>query len=146
MYQWLRTHSGASSSSNNRSSPASKAPAPAQPIANPVNPNAVTNEALGNPTSSSIAVCPGATCSLTTRQGVGIRSRNKLLMWCINLGSKVTVVRELDITPSDNDEAIFRGLRTEYLKVRSWRRWFSLYTISYIKFVKVWMIHGGLIL
>lgn len=62
-------------------------------------------------------------------------------MWCINLGSKVTVVREVNIMPGHRDKAIFLDLRTEYLKIRSWRRWCSLYTISYIKFVKVLMIH-----
>ncbi|RPB13926.1 hypothetical protein P167DRAFT_87581 [Morchella conica CCBAS932] len=64
MYQWLRSHSGSSSSSNNRSSPASTALAPAQPIANPVNSNAVTNGTLGDTTPSSTAVSPGAICSL----------------------------------------------------------------------------------
>lgn len=139
MYQRFRSHSGSSSSSNNRSSPPN---VPAQPIANSANSNTLNNGALVNPILPSTALFPGATSSSMTGQGV----RDKLLMWCINLGSKATVVRELRVSPSDNDESIFRSLRAEYLRVRSWRRWFSLYTISYIRFVKVWMIHIGLIL
>lgn len=55
---------------------------------------------------------PGATGAPAAGQGVW----DKRLMWCINLGSKVTVVREVNIMPGHRDKAIFLDLRTEYLK------------------------------
>lgn len=60
------------------------------------------------------------------------------LMWCVNLSSQLTVRKSVKIHWSDKDQEIFKKLRIKYWKVRGWRRWFSLYTISTIKFVKVW--------
>lgn len=59
---------------------------------------------------------------------------SKHLMWCINSNSKLTVVTSLEIHPGANDQVAFQNLRT------SWRFWFNLYTISHIKFVKVYAV------
>lgn len=56
-------------------------------------------------------------------------------MWCINLSTKLTVVVNLMVPLTD--ENIFCELGTQYRKTRGLRGWFSLHTISEIKFVKV---------
>lgn len=66
--------------------------------------------------------------------------RDRLLFWCVNLSPTLTVVRNLKVTVADRykDQETFMDLRAEYRRIRGWRFWFSLYTISNIKFVKVY--------
>lgn len=81
---------------------------------------------------------------LTQQLGVprtGATHQDQLLMWCINLESKLTVLKNLKVTSAytQKDTVTFQDLRVEYYKTRGWwRMWFSLYTISRIKFVKVY--------
>lgn len=65
----------------------------------------------------------------------GDSHQDNILMWCINLSIRLTVMTSLKVPPTDQD--VFQELGIQYRKTRGWSKWFSLYTISDIKFVKV---------
>lgn len=129
--QWLSSNNGPSSSSNHKPTP----------TATPIMGSTKTgnNTALQSPSSSTTNISGKTLSSPATPMTAAKRNslQDKKLMWCINLGSRLTLVSSLEIPAADNDAAIFQKLRAKYWKIRGWRGWLSLYSISDIKFVKV---------
>lgn len=130
---WLSTSNQASSPTNHQSAVAAtdseESAKDGIPLADMLTPS--TAKHCSTKSSSSMA----PTAPSTTSAGTDLQL--PLLLWCINLTSQLTVEKSIKICPADRDQETFQKLRIKYWKVRGWRRWFSLYVISRIKFVKV---------
>lgn len=74
-------------------------------------------------------------------QGSGVRA-STFILCCIRKASirkrqRRTVLAQVPKSPSTNDREFFQTLRLEYYRVKGWKRWISLSTVTRIRFVKV---------
>lgn len=74
-------------------------------------------------------------------QGFGVTA-STFILCCIRKASikarqRRTVLVQVLKSPSTNDREFFQTLRLEYYRIRGWKRWIGLSTVTRIKFVKV---------